>query len=416
MTMPALIPRLLTAHATEVLDAFPAVVIQGARQVGKSTFAQILVEERDARVFTLDDPASLAAATADPTGFVDQLPHGTLVIDEIQRAPELILPIKASIDRDRRAGRFLLTGSSDLLRLPRTPDSLAGRAVTVNLRGFSQGELRTRRDDLVGQLRSGADPAQFRTVATREDYAAAIARGGYPDVQSLNSRLRSSWMDSYIERLMQRDVGDIAPRVDAARVASVLRLIAANQAGELVKARVARDAAVPETSVTTYLDLLTTVYLVDSLRPWTPNLTSREASKPKTLVTDPGLALRLSRVGEQQLLPLTTPFLGAAMEGFVVTELMKQQSWSAEEFELFHFRDRDGIEVDIVVEFFDGTVMGIEVKSGSTLKSDHFTGLKLLRDRLGDRFAGGYVLNTAATGVRFGERLWGLPIAALWES
>lgn len=414
--MPPLIPRHLKAHATEVLNAFPAVVIQGARQVGKSTFAQILVEERDARVITLDDPASLDAATADPTGFVNQLPKGTLVIDEIQRAPELILPIKASIDRDRTPGRFLLTGSSDLLRLPRTPDSLAGRAVTVNLRGFSQGELRGRRDDLVGLLRSGADPARFRAAATREEYAAVIARGGYPDVQALSSRLRSSWLDSYIERLMQRDVGDIAPRVDSARVASVLRLMAANQAGELVKARIARDAAVPETSVTTYLDLLATMYLIDSLRPWTPNLTGREASKPKTVVTDPGLALRLSRVGEQQLLPLTNPFLGAAIEGFVVTELMKQQSWSAQEFELFHYRDRDGIEVDIMVEFFDGSVIGLEVKSGSTLKTDHFTGLKILRDRLGDRFLGGYVLNTAPEGMRFGERLWGIPIATLWEA
>lgn len=164
--------------------------------------------------------------------------------------------------------------------------------------------------------------------------------------------------------------------------------------------------------MTTYLDLLATMYLIDSLRPWTPNLTGREASKPNTVVTDPGLALRLSRVGEQQLLPLTNPFLGAAIEGFVVTELIKQQSWSAQEFELFHYRDRDGIEVDIVVEFFDGSVIGLEIKSGSTLKTDHFTGLKILRDRLGDRFLGGYVLNTAPEGMRFGERLWGIPIAA----
>lgn len=413
--MSPLIPRHLTANATEMIDSFPAVVIQGARQVGKSTFAQILVKERNARAITLDDPAALAAAVADPTGFVEQFAGGTLVIDEIQRAPELILPIKASIDRDRRPGRFLLTGSSDLLRLPRTPDSLAGRAVSVNLRGFSQGELGGRRDDMVNQLRTGIEPTHFHTTATREEYAGAIARGGYPEAQALTSRLRGNWLDSYIERLMQRDVGEIAPRVNPARVASVLRLIAGNQAGELVKARIARDAAVPETTVTTYLDLLSTMYLIDSLRPWTPNLTSREAAKPKTLVTDSGLALRLSRVGEQQLLPLTTPFLGAAMEGFVVTELIKQQSWSAQEFELFHYRDRDGIEVDIVVEFFDGSVMGIEVKSGSTLKANHFAGLKVLRDRLGDRFTGGYVLNTAASGMRFSERLWSLPIAALWQ-
>lgn len=394
---------------------FAAVVLQGARQVGKSTFASLLTEGRPVRSLTLDDPGTLAAARADPATFVDQLAEGTLVIDEIQRAPELLLPLKASIDRDRRPGRFVLTGSSDLLRLRGTPDSLAGRAVTVELRAFSQGELRRPADDLVARIRAGVDAGAFSTTMGRGDYAPLLAAGGYPEAQRLGGRVRNAWFDSYVERLMRRDVADLAPRVDGERVSSVLRLIAANQSGEFVRARVARDAAISERSMPTYLELLAAMYLIDVVRPWTPNLTSRESSRPKVVVSDPGLALRLSRVAEQQLLPVDSPYLGAAMEGFVTAELLKQRAWSAEEFELFHFRDRNGLEVDLVVELADGAVIGIEVTSGATVRPEHFSGLTALRDRLGDRFVGGYVLNTAPSGAVFADRLASLPVAALWE-
>lgn len=413
--MSTLLRRALADTAREVIETFPAVVIQGARQVGKSTFAQLLVTDRPSRLVTLDDPATFESSRLDPSGFVDQFPEGTLVIDELQRSPELILPIKASIDRDRRPGRFVMTGSSNLLRLPRTPDSLAGRAVTIELKPLSQGELRGVRDDLMTALRAAGDVADVTSQMTRTDYVAAIATGGYPEARLLNQRMRNVWFDSYLERLMERDVADVAPRVDSSRVASVLRLLAAGQSGELVKSRISRDSGIPETSVGAYLDLLDTMYLTARLPSWTPNLTSREVARPKSVVVDSGLALRLSRVTEQQLLPISSAHLGAAMEGFVVAELVKQQGWSAEEFQLFHYRDRAGLEVDVIVEFYDGSVMGIEVKSGSTFKGEYFAGLRAVRDKLGDRFVGGYVLNTSSKAAAFGDRLWGLPISALWE-
>lgn len=414
--MESLLSRHAEAFATEVLAAFPAVVLQGARQVGKSTFAQHLARGREARTVTLDDEGLRAAATADPAAFIDQAANSLLVIDELQRAPELILAIKASIDRDRRPGRFLLTGSSNLLRLPRTPDSLAGRAITVELRGLSQGELSGRNDDLISRLRNGFAIGDFETGTTRDDYAMRIARGGYPEIRDLGGRLRRSWLDSYLERLLERDLSDIAPRVNPSRTASVFRLLAGNQAGELVKSRVARDAGISEASVANHLDLLETMYLTSTIRPWTPNLTSREAARPKVVVNDTALALRVARVTEDQLLPVESPFIGAAIEGFVATELLKQRTWSAEEFELFHYRDRNGTEVDLVAEFNDGTVIAFEVKSAGTVKTEHFRGLTFLRDRLGDRFLGGYVLNRTNRGVSFGDRLASLPIAALWEA
>lgn len=414
--MSPLLERHAHAFASDALRAFPALVIQGARQVGKSTFAHQLLTDPKTRFVTLDDAATRFAANEAPDDFIAQSTAGTLVIDELQRAPELLLAIKASIDRDRRPGRFVLTGSSNLLRLSRTPDSLAGRAVTIPLRGFSQGEWDERPDDIVSRIRRGIDPYDVSSAETRDGYIQRIARGGYPEAGRLSGRLRGSWFDSYIERLMERDVADLAPRIDARRIETVLRLLSANQSGELVKARLARDAEVPETSVTSYLDHLETLYLIDRLRPWTPNLTSREAGKPKLFVTDPGLALRIGRVAEEQLRAVGGVHLGSAMEGFVVTELLKQRTWSDTEYDLYHYRDRAGVEVDVIAELRDGSVLAFEIKAGSTAKPEHFRGLRFLRDRLGDRFLGGFVLNTASRGAVFGDRLGALPIAALWEA
>lgn len=195
----------------------------------------------------------------------------------------------------------------------------------------------------------------------------------------------------------------------------MLRLLAANQAGELVKARIARGANISEGSVTAYVDLLEMIYLSESVTPWTPNLTSREAGRSKVVVRDSGLAARLSRVTGEQLRSLTSSHVGALLEGFVVDELLKQRGWSAEEFELVNYRTRDGLEVDAVAEFHDGLVVGIEVKASSTHRAEQFAGLRALRDKLGDRFIGRFVLGTSNRALPFGDRLWGLPVSALWE-
>lgn len=415
--MTGFLKRNVTPFATQVLNAFPAVVIQGARQVGKSTLAAILAEGADSRVLTLDDDETRAAALEDPRLFVEQHPRGLLVIDEIQRAPSLILAIKAAIDRERRPGRFLITGSSNLLRLERTPDSLAGRAVTVPLGVLTQGELTGTTDDFAARVRQGVDVHAIRSTTTRADYAALLAAGGYPEAQALKGRLRSTWLDAYVERIVQRDASDVVPTIDSARLASVLRLLAANQSGELVKARIAQDAAIPATSITGYLDVLESLFLSERVPPWTPNLTSREAAKPKSVVNDSGLATRLGRVTEQQMLALPSGphHFGPFLEGFVVGELHRQRSWSTEEYELFHYRTRVGLEVDVILEFSDGTVLAIDVKSGTTFRPEHFAALRVLRDSLGDRFVGGIVLNTGTAGYSFASKLWGLPVAALWE-
>lgn len=413
--MTKLLPRRTAVVGRELLGAFPAVVIQGARQVGKSTLARQLVSDADGLVVSLDDRATRAAAVADERAFVDQCPDGVLVIDEVQREPELMLAIKASIDRDRRPGRFLLTGSADLLTVKGRTDSLAGRAATLLLRGFSQGELAGDPEDFATAVLSGRPARLFTTDWTRRTYSAALAAGGYPDLRDLNSRLRRAWLDSYLDRVLNRDAAELPSGRDASRLRAVLTLVAANQAGELVKSRIAEDAEVPRTTITAYLDVLRSVYLTEQLPPWTPNLTKREVGRPKVFVSDPALALRLCRLTEQQLVPITFDGIGGVFEAFVASELLKQRSWSEQDFQLFHFRDRDGVEVDLVVEFDDGRVLGIEVKASSTYRSEHFAGLRMLRDKLGDRFVAGIVMGMADAGFQYADRLYGLPVSALWQ-
>jgi uncharacterized protein len=268
----------------------------------------------------------------------------------------------------------------------------------------------------VSSARQGRPPADFATDWQREDYAVALARGGYPELQSMPERFRRTWVDGYLDRMMQRDAAEIAGPVSSERLRSVLRLVAANQAGELVKARLASQAEIPANSITTHLDLLRTLFLTTNLPPWTPNLTRRETGRPKAFVTDPALAMRLNLLTPDQVAPLTgREHLGALLEAFVAAELFKQKGWSQEDFELFHYRDRNGLEVDLVIEFGDGRVVGVEVKAAATLRSDDFAGLKSFADRVGPRFLAGFVVGTGDAGFQHSSRLFGLPVAALWQ-
>ncbi len=412
----AVLSRNITALAEESLDTFPCIVIQGARQVGKSTLASILAQSHGGTNVTMDDPAAFNAAVEDPAGFIEAYSRELLVIDEVQRVPQLILPIKASIDRRRQPGRFILTGSSDLLRLQDSPDSLAGRAVTVPLSGFSQGELRGVHEDFIGHLCSGTNLNRYVAEMTRSDVATRIISGGYPEVQNLTPRMRQQWFDSYIDRLFRRDARDVRVRSNEERLATVARILAANQSGELVKSRVARDARIPETSLNATLDTLETLYVVEKLRPWTPNLTSREISRPKVFVADSGLATHLSRLGNEPLAdPIYGKHLGPLLEGFVVGELKKQSTWSDTRFELFHWRDRDGHEVDVIVELDDGSIFGFEVKATASPAGKHFVGLRLLQEKLGKRFRGGLLLHLGERSLSFGNQMWALPVDTLWN-
>jgi predicted AAA+ superfamily ATPase len=402
--------------ARGALAAFPAIVLQGARQVGKSTFASMLVEGLAHRILDLDDPATHDAVLDDPRQATARAPGETVVIDEVQRVPNLVRAIKSAIDADRSPGSFVLTGSSNLLDVSSVPDSLAGRAVTLPMSGFSQGELAGRREDFAGralQLADGWPAESWR----REDYPAALARGGFPEAQELSQDMRDLWLESYIERLTSKDTRALRGRLEPARALALLRVLAANQSGELVKARVARAASIPERTLTTYLDALGSLYLTLTVPPWGANLTRRAVGIPKVVVADPAVALALDRLSPAHLLGVEgNRAFGALLEGFALTELAKQATWSAHRPRIFHFRDANGLEVDIVLELRDGRVILIEVKASSTYRSAHFAPIKKLAAILGDRMVAGIVLTTADHPQRFGDKLWGLPISALWSA
>lgn len=342
-----------------------------------------------------------------------------MLIDEVQHAPELMLTIKAEIDRDRRPGRFILTGSASLLRAQGLSDSLAGRALRLTLYGLTQGELRRQHDDFLTWLASaeGLERAPtFTTSTTREEYVEICTTGSYPEPQGFPQRVRGAWFDSYLDGVIGRDLSDLRRQVQPDRAMSLLRLLAARQSQELVKARTAADSGIPATTVHSYLDLLRDVFLYEPLPPWTPNLAKREIGRPKILVVDSGLAARLVGLTPDQLAALLQrEAFGSLLEGFVAAELRRQQTWSETDYTLHHYRDRDGLEVDLVAEFSDGRVLGLEVKASGTYQARQFTGLTRLRDALGDRFIGGVVLGTADHGYRYAPKLWGLPVSALWE-
>ncbi|MBX9472298.1 ATP-binding protein [Microcella sp.] len=410
------LPRHAAPVAREYLEHFPGIVIEGARQVGKSTLAQEIAQP-DALIRTLDDEQVRAAAIADPAGFIAESGERQQVIDEIQRMPSLTLAIKASIDRDRRPGRFILTGSASLLRVRGTVDSLAGRVGRMNLHGLSRGEIMGTADDFVSTVIDGIETiTSAESHYTRTGYAALLAAGSYPEIYAATPRVRTAWFEGYVRGVVERDMSELKREVRPARSMAVLRTLAGRQSAELVKATLASETTVPATTITGYLDLVHDVGLVASLPPWTPNLAKREIGRPKTFIADSGLALWLARVTPDQLGRLEYgEAFGAFLEAFVAAEFLKQRTWSARPYDIFHWRDRDGGEVDIVIELNDGSVIGIEVKSASSFTARQFTGLARMRDALGSKFVAGIVLNTSETGYRYADRLYGAPVSALWN-
>lgn len=406
-------PRVL-----EALDDTRIVVVQGARQVGKTTLVRDVTADRGGRLVTLDDDLTRAAAQADHHGFLAQFPDGTLAIDEVQRVPELVLALKLAVDRDPRPGGFLLTGSANLLRLPAMQDSLAGRAESIDLFGFSQGELANRKEGFIDKLLAGETFAGHTSSLTRSDYLERACAGGYPEALTRPSgRRRAAWLDNYVQRIVERDAVDISGLQHLDELPRLLRLIAARNAGELNTANLANDAGMPVRTLAPYLALLETLFLIQRVPAWSTNLSKRVVSRPKAMLLDTGLAARLVNASAAGASTLGHPELGGhLLEGFVAGELRRQLGWTEKNARLSHYRDHGGAEVDLILETDDGQVAGIEVKATSSVSARDAKWLSQLRDRLGSRFAGGVLLHTGPTSGPFGDRITAAPIDVIWKS
>lgn len=407
-----MIQRHIRAAVRRALADTPVVLLNGARQTGKTTLAQELATAPGSQYFTLDDAATLALAASDPSGFIRNL-TGPVVIDEIQKAPDLFPAIKRSVDQDRQPGRFLLTGSANVMTLPRLSESLAGRMEIIPLFPFSAGELAGQREGFIKRLFAGTI-AKAKAASARDDLPARLVRGGYPEaVQRKAEDRRSAWFASYISTILQRDVRDLA-RVDGLHaLPNLLKLLAARTSGLLNLADVGRDAGLPHTTLTRYLALLETAFLVHRLPAWSPNLGKRLVKASKLHLVDTGLACQLVGTDHRRLSE-DRSLLGRMLETFVVGELRKQLSWADPHTALCHFRTAAGSEVDVLLEKADGTVAGVEVKASATVGTSDFAALRELRDQLGKQFRAGIVLYTGDQWVPFGDKLWLVPLPALW--
>ncbi|HEX9121828.1 MAG TPA: ATP-binding protein [Actinomycetota bacterium] len=413
-----LFPRGAERRVHQALADTRVVAIVGPRQVGKTTLVRELIQrDQRASFFTLDDPVVLEAVRADPAALVADR-RGLVVFDEVQRAPELMLAIKLAVDEDRRPGQFLLTGSADLLSVRGLADALAGRIELIDLLPLTQGELEGKPSRFIDQILTGRFRGLGGTRPDKRDYLRRAVAGGFPEaIARPEGRRRGVWFESYAKTVTEREVPNLVDLFRIRDLPRLLRLVAARHASVLNVADLARDAGIPERTVHRYLDVLEGVYLIRRVRAWSGNLTAREARQPKIYITDSGLAAHLRGATTERLMRSVTSHGtdGPILEGLVVGELMAQSTWAATLTEIFHYRDRDGREVDVLVEANDGAIVGLEVKASSTVRSDDFRSLAFLRDRLHDRFVLGVVLYAGQRTLSFGERLRALPIAALWQ-
>lgn len=397
----------------EALADAPAVLIHGPRQCGKTTLAQTVGTRTGYTYMTFDDAVTRNAAMADPAGFVADLPR-RVVLDEVQHVPHLFATLKAAINRERAPGRFLLTGSANVLLLPKLADSLAGRMAILRLHPLAQCELARRVPDFLDSLFGQGFKVQ-RWARLGASLPERIAAGGYPAALSIPAgRRRAKWYQDYIETIVQRDVRELA-RIGSLDAVPRLLALAASQTARLLNvADLAAPFQLSRPTIRDYLTLLTRLFMLEELPPWHSNRLSRLIKTPRLHLGDPGLVCALLGTDEVALKADRT-LLGQLVETFVFQELKRQASWHDDPQSFFYFRDRDGYEVDIVIERGARATAGVEVKAAATVTAADFRGLRKLKEAVGNRFACGVVLYDGEVSAGFGDSMYAVPLRALWD-
>jgi predicted AAA+ superfamily ATPase len=407
------VPRHAEAAVADALADTRVVLVNGARQSGKSTLVRLVAEGHEAEWRDLDVALTRQAALNDPDGFVDS--PILMVVDEIQRAPELLLSIKAQVDADPRPGRYLLTGSARVLGLRALPDTLVGRMETIELWPFSQGEIDGTPDAFIDAVFTHGDKLRHTTTVPRADYAERIVRGGFPEaIARANDKRRRAFFDSYVGDLIARDIRQLSEIERTSEMRALLQMVAARSGQLLANTTLSNDLALGASTVKRYLTLLEEVYLIKRIPPWSRNLSNRATMTSKVAFVDSGIAANLVGADVRNMLRPNGRF-GPLLEGFVLMELARQRTWSSEDVEMYHYRTKDQVEVDAVLENRRGEVVGIEVKAASTVGPDDFRHLRHLAERLGDDFLVGVVLHTGQQTLPFGPKMLAMPVSALWE-
>ncbi len=406
-----MLQRNISRRVSQALEDSPITLIHGARQTGKTTLARAFTNGRNFVDF--DDVSNVASARQNPKGFVDGLAE-EVVLDEIQRVPEIILPIKSSVDRNRRPGRFLLTGSAHVLMLPNLADSLAGRMEIVSLWPLSQGELAGREDRFLDRLLD--EDADLSPTGAKDDPWERILVGGFPDaLQRPTLERRQNWFSSYVTSIIERDVRDVNEVQNLHDLPRLLQLLATRIGSLLNYSDVSRSLSIPHSTLRRHFALFQAVFMVRLLSPWSTNLGTRLVKSPKLYFLDTGLVSALLSIDRERI-QRESALAGSLMENFVVMELTKQATWNRSHPQLFHFRSRTGTEVDVIAEAPDGRVAAVEIKSSASVSSGDFRGIRALSDLVGKRFVRGVVLYTGDQTVPFGDKLFAVPLHALWSA
>jgi predicted AAA+ superfamily ATPase len=408
-----MIERALAEPLLAALGDTPVVLLIGGRQTGKSTLVTGLAERgHRAEYVTLDDPTELAAARRDPVAFVERF-EDRVIFDEVQRAPELFLPIKAAVDRDRRSGRFLLTGSANVLLAPAAAEALAGRMEALTLWPFSAAELEGRPGGRFFEWLFGKRPAPSTAAPlSRVELVSRLISGGYPEaVERTDDERRRRWFTSYLTTILERDVRLLADIERLEELPAVLTAIALRSRGPINRSGLSQDLGIPNSTIERYLVLLDRVFAVRRLPAWHNRLGPRLVKAPKMLISDSGLLCRLLQVDRARLAGDPTK-LGLVLEGYVGMELVKNAGL-ADDIGVMHYRTSKGTEIDFMVESTGGRVAGVEVKASSTVGAEDFRRFERLEQTLGERFARGIVLYLGDRVVPFGDRLAAWPVALL---
>lgn len=390
------------------------VALVGPRQSGKTTLVRKIAADRDMTFVTLDDEQFRDFAHDDPSGFVRGLDRA--VIDEVQRAPGLILALKKSVDEDPRPGRFLMTGSVDLFKGTISPDSLAGRVETVELLPFSQAEIERRApSEFIDRAFDADFPAKPQRCGRTTDLVHRVVSGGYPEALVRTSAARRrAWLSAYCRALTTRDVAQIAEISKSDELSRLIDLAAVASGQTVNLTSLGRPLGVDGKTIDRWLTLLEQMFVIRRVRAWHRNDLKRLIKTPKLHFLDSGLLAALRRVTEKDIQDDRSK-LGALLEGFVFSELSKLASQSDDPVSIGHIRDRDKLEVDFVLERAR-RVVGIEVKASASVKPEDFRGLRRLAEVTGRAFACGIVLHDGDRIQRIGDRLFAMPIEQLWNS
>jgi len=413
MDLTPLFPRYIQPRLLEALEDTPVILIHGARQTGKTTLAKSIGSSRGYSYLSFDREETARAAIDDPVGFTARLPE-YVILDEVQRVPTLFSALKMSVDENRRPGRFLLTGSTNLLAMPTLSDSLAGRMEIIRLGPLTQAEIEGTRPRLIEKMFEG----NFRIRNERErlgNLSERIVRGGFPAALGRpTEERRERWYNEYIEAIITKDIRsfdeirehDIMPRL--------LRLIAAQTASLRNISDLSTLFGLSRPTIEKYAALLERLFLVETLPPWYTNRSQRTIKTPKLHISDTGLGCTLAGVDSEGLRS-SPSILGQMLETFVYQELRRQSAWGERPVAFHHFRTRDRVEVDLVLEGRNGEIVGVEVKASGGISTGDFRGLRKLQELAGDRMKCGVLLYGGASTLPFGENLWGMPISSLWE-